>query len=231
MKRGKRYRELIKLVDKNKLYNLDEAVDLLKRTASAKFDETIDLAAKLGVDPRQADQNIRGTVSLPNGTGKSMRVLVFTSGEDKIQEAKGAGADFVGGEDLVQKIQDGWMEFDAAVATPDMMRIISRLGRILGPAGLMPNPKSGTVTEDIGRAVREIKAGRIEYRFERTAPIIHVPVGKISFEPEQIKENISTFMTELIRMRPASARGRYIRSTVVSNTMGPGIKLDLQQFA
>jgi len=230
MKRGKRYGELIKLIDRNRLYNLDEAADLLKQTASAKFDETIDLATRLGVDPRQADQNIRGTVSLPHGTGTSKRVLVFTTGEERIQEAEGAGADFVGGEDLVEQIQSGWMEFDAAIATPDMMRVISRLGRILGPAGLMPNPRSGTVTEDIGKAVNEIKAGRIEYRFERSAPIIHVPVGKVSFAKEQIEENISIFMSEIVGVRPASARGRYIRSIAVSATMGPGIKLDPQQF-
>jgi large subunit ribosomal protein L1 len=230
MKRGKRYRELAKLVDRNKFYNLDEAADLLKQTAKAKFDETIDLATRLGVNPRQSDQNIRGTISLPHGTGTTMRVLVFTTGEERIQEAEEAGADFVGGEELVERIQDGWMEFDAAIATPDMMRVISRLGRILGPAGLMPNPRSGTVTEDVGQTVREIKGGRIEYRFERSAPIIHVPVGKASFEKEQIKENIAVFMSEIVRARPASARGRYIRSIAVSTTMGPGIKLDPQQF-
>lgn len=230
MKRGKRYKELVKLIDKNRLYSLDEAADLLKQTANAKFNETIDLATRLGVDPRQADQNIRGTVSLPHGTGTSKRVIVFTAGEERIQEAKEAGADIVGAEDLVEQIQGGWMDFDAAVATPDMMRIISRLGRILGPAGLMPNPRSGTVTEDIGSTISEIKAGRIEYRFERSAPIIHIPVGKASFEEEQIKENISTFMAEIIRVRPASARGRYVRSIAVSTTMGPGIKLEPQQF-
>jgi large subunit ribosomal protein L1 len=230
MKKGKRYRELFKLIDRNRLYNLDEATDLLKQTANAKFDETIDLATRLGVDPRQSDQNIRGTISLPHGTGTSKRVLVFTTGEERIREAEETGADFVGGEDLVERIQGGWMEFDAAIATPDMMRVISRLGRILGPAGLMPNPRSGTVTEDIGATVNEIKAGRIEYRFERSAPIIHVPVGKASFEKEQIKENISIFMGEIVRVRPASARGRYIRSIAVSATMGPGIKLDPQQF-
>jgi large subunit ribosomal protein L1 len=231
MKRGKIYRELVKLVDRNKFYNLDEAADLLKQTAKAKFDETIDLATRLGVNPRQSDQNIRGTISLPHGTGTTMRVLVFTTGEERIQEAEEAGADFVGGEELVERIQDGWMEFDAAIATPDMMRVISRLGRILGPAGLMPNPRSGTVTEDVGQTVKEIKGGRIEYRFERSAPIIHVPVGKASFEKEQIKENIAVFMSEIVRVRPASARGRYIRSIAVSTTMGPGIKLDPQQFA
>lgn len=230
MKRGKKYRELLKLIDKNRLYSLDEAADLLKQMATAKFDETIDLATRLSVDPRQAEQNIRGTISLPHGTGTSKRVIVFTTGEDRIREAKEAGADVVGAEDLVEQIQGGWLEFDAAVATPDMMRIISRLGRILGPAGLMPNPRSGTVTEDIGATISEIKAGRIEYRFERSAPIIHVPVGKASFEKEQIKENISTFMGEIIRVKPASARGRYVRSIAVSTTMGPGIKLEPQQF-
>lgn len=231
MKHSKRYIELMKLVDRTKLHELDEAVGLLKQTANTKFDETIDLATKLGVDPQQADQNIRGTVSLPHGTGKSMRVVVFADGENNIRAAEEAGAETVGGEDLVERIQGGWMEFDAAVAMPDMMRIISRLGRVLGPLGLMPNPKAGTVTEDVGQAVRDIKAGRIEYRFERDSPIIHVPAGKVSFEKHQITENISTVMGELIRVRPASAKGRYIRSVIVSATMGPGIKLNPQQFA
>ena len=231
MKHSKRYIELMKLVDRTKLHELDEAVDLLKQTANTKFDETVDLATKLGVDPKQADQNIRGTVSLPHGTGKSMRVVVFADGENNIRAAEEAGAETVGGEDLVERIQGGWMEFDAAVAMPDMMRVISRLGRVLGPLGLMPNPKAGTVTEDVGQAVRDIKAGRIEYRFERDSPIIHVPAGKISFEKHQITENISTVMGELIRVRPASAKGRYIRSVIVSATMGPGIKLNPQQFA
>ncbi len=231
MKHSKRYIELMKLVDRTKLHELDEAVDLLKQTANTKFDETVDLATKLGVDPKQADQNIRGTVSLPHGTGKSMRVVVFADGENNIRAAEEAGAETVGGEDLVERIQGGWMEFDAAVAMPDMMRVISRLGRVLGPLGLMPNPKAGTVTEDVGQAVRDIKAGRIEYRFERDSPIIHVPAGKMSFEKHQITENISTVMGELIRVRPASAKGRYIRSIIVSATMGPGIKLNPQQFS
>lgn len=229
-KRGKRYNESVNLVDRTKFYPLDEAVTLLKQTAKVKFDETIDLAARLGVDPRHADQNIRGTVALPHGTGKSMRVIVFAEG-DKAREAEEAGADEVGTEDLVEKIVDGWMEFDATLATPDLMRtIMPQLGRILGPRGLMPNPKAGTVTMDVEDTIRNIKAGQIEYRVEKESGIVHVPVGKASFDDQQIKENIQTIMTTLVRARPGSLKGRYLRSVAVSSTMGPSIRLDTQQF-
>lgn len=229
-KRGKRYNESVNLVDRTKFYPLDEAVTLLKQTAKVKFDETIDLAARLGVDPRHADQNIRGTVALPHGTGKSMRVIVFAEG-DKAREAEEAGADEVGTEDLVKKIVDGWMEFDATLATPDLMRtIMPQLGRILGPRGLMPNPKAGTVTMDVEDTIRNIKAGQIEYRVEKESGIVHVPVGKASFDDQQIKENIQTIMTTLVRARPGSLKGRYLRSVAVSSTMGPSIRLDTQQF-
>lgn len=228
--RGKRYNESVNLVDRTKFYTLDEAVTLLKQTAKVKFDETIDLAARLGVDPRHADQNIRGTVALPHGTGKSMRVIVFAEG-DKAREAEEAGADEVGTEDLVEKIVDGWMEFDATLATPDLMRtIMPQLGRILGPRGLMPNPKAGTVTMDVEDTIRNIKAGQIEYRVEKESGIVHVPVGKASFDDQQIKENIQTIMTTLVRARPGSLKGRYLRSVAVSSTMGPSIRLDTQQF-
>ena len=229
-KRGKRYNESVNLVDRAKFYALDEAVTLLKQTAKVKFDETIDLAARLGVDPRHADQNIRGTVALPHGTGKSMRVIVFAEG-DKAREAEEAGADEVGTEDLVEKIVDGWMEFDATLATPDLMRtIMPQLGRILGPRGLMPNPKAGTVTMDVEDTIRNIKAGQIEYRVEKESGIVHVPVGKASFDDQQIKENIQTIMTTLVRARPGSLKGRYLRSVAISSTMGPSIRLDTQQF-
>lgn len=229
-KRGKRYNEGVNLVDRDKFYALDEAITLLKQTAKVKFDETIDLAARLGVDPRHADQNIRGTVALPHGTGKSMRVVVFAEG-DKAREAEEAGADEVGTEDLVEKIVGGWMEFDATLATPDLMRtIMPQLGRILGPRGLMPNPKAGTVTMDVGDTIRNIKAGQIEYRVEKESGIVHVPVGKASFDDQQIKENIQTIMGTLVRARPGSVKGRYLRSVAVSSTMGPSIRLDTQQF-
>lgn len=230
MKRGKRYRNVAALVDRTKRYTLDEATDLVKKTANAKFDETVELAVKLGVDPRKADQNVRGTVALPHGTGKQVRVIVFAQSDEQIQSAKEAGAIEAGGEELVQKVADGWLEFDVAVATPDMMRFVGRLGRIIGPLGLMPSPKTGTVTNDVGEAVREIKAGRIEYRVERSGAIVHVPVGKVSFEKEQIKENVLAIMDTLIAARPTSARGRYLRSVALSSTMGPGIKLDTGEF-
>ena len=230
MKRGKRYLEVAKLVDRNKLYSLEEASELVKKTATAKFDETVDLAVRLNVDRRQADQNFRGTVSLPYGTGKQVRVLVFAEGE-QAREAQEAGADYVGGQDLVDKIQEGWLEFDAVVATPQMMPIVGRLGRILGPLRLMPSPRAGTVTPDVASAVREIKAGRVEFKLEPRAPIIHIAVGKVSFSPQQIQENVATIMDAIVRARPASVRGRYVQSVVLSATMGPGIKLDPQQFA
>ncbi len=228
MKRGKRYQQVAELVDRNKLYSLDEAAEIIKKTATAKFDETIDLAVRLGLDPRQADQNIRGAVSLPYGTGRTTRVVVFAEG-DLARQAEEAGADYVGGQDLVERIQGGWLEFDATVAAPSMMRLVGRLGRLLGPMRLMPSPKTGTVTEDVASAVREIKAGRIEYKLER-APIVHVPVGKASFSQQQIRENVETVLDAIVRARPASVKGRYMRSVAISTTMGPGIKLDPLQF-
>jgi large subunit ribosomal protein L1 len=229
-RRGKRYREIAKLVDRQRLYSLDEGVDLLKKTATTKFNETVDLAVRLGVDPRHAEQNIRGTVALPHGTGKEMRVVVFAQG-DKAREAEEAGADAVGADNLVERIVGGWMDFDAAVATPDLMRtIMPKLGRILGPRGLMPNAKAGTVTMDIAEAVRNIKAGQIEYRVEKQSGIIHAPIGKVSFTGDRIKENIQAVMGALVRARPAAVKGRYVRSVAISATMGPGIRLEPQQF-
>lgn len=229
-KKGKRYNDIQQHVDRMSFYTVDEAVSLLKQTSTAKFDETIDLASRLGIDARIAEQNIRGTVSLPHGTGKSVRVAVFAEG-DKATEAQEAGADIVGSDDLVDKIVDGWLEFDATIATPDLMRgIMPKLGRILGPRGLMPNPKAGTVTMDIADTLQNIKAGQIEYRVERTSGIVHVPIGKTSFEENQIKENLNTVMDALVKARPASTKGRYIRSVAISSTMGVGIRIDPQEF-
>ncbi len=229
-KKGKRYNDIQQHVDRMNFYTVDEAVSLLKQTSTAKFDETIDLASRLGIDARIAEQNIRGTVSLPHGTGKSVRVAVFAEG-DKATEAQEAGADIVGSDDLVDKIVDGWLEFDATIATPDLMRgIMPKLGRILGPRGLMPNPKAGTVTMDIADTLQNIKAGQIEYRVERTSGIVHVPIGKTSFEENQIKENLNTVMDALVKARPASTKGRYIRSVAISSTMGVGIRIDPQEF-
>ena len=229
-KRGKRYRDVQQHVERLNFYTVDEAVSLLKKTSTAKFDETIDLASRLGVDARNAEQNIRGTVALPHGTGKSVRVAVFAEG-DKASEAEEAGADFVGSDDLVEKIVDGWLEFDATIATPDLMRsIMPKLGRILGPRGLMPNPKAGTVTMDIAETLQNIKAGQIEYRVERDSGIVHVPIGKASFEEQQIKDNLMTVMDALVKARPAATKGRYIRSVAISSTMGIGIRIDPQEF-
>ncbi|RKU29679.1 50S ribosomal protein L1 [Candidatus Poribacteria bacterium] len=229
-KRGKRYNDIQENVDRLSLYTVDEAVSLLKKTSTAKFDETIDLASRLGIDARVADQNIRGTVALPHGTGKSVRVVVFAEG-DKAKEAEEAGADFVGTDELVDKIADGWLEFDATIATPDLMRsIMPKLGRVLGPRGLMPNPKAGTVTMDIADTLQNIKAGQIEYRVERLSGIVHVPIGKTSFEEPQIKDNLMTVMDVLVKARPSSTKGRYIRSVAISSTMGVGIRIDPQQF-
>ena len=228
---GKRYREIANLIDRSQLYSLEEGVDLLKRTSKAKFDETVDLAARLGVDPRHADQNIRGTVALPHGTGKQVRVVAFAQG-DKAREAEEAGADAVGTDDLVDKIVDGWMDFDATIATPDLMRtIMPKLGRILGPRGLMPNAKTGTVTMDLAETINSIKAGQIEYRVEKESGVVHVPIGKTSFDANQIKENLQTVMDAIMRARPASTKGRYLRSVAVSSTMGAGIRLDPVQFS
>ncbi|MGN0204456.1 MAG: 50S ribosomal protein L1 [Coprococcus sp.] len=225
MKKGKRYVESAKLVDRTNLYEVGEAVSIVKKAASAKFDETIEAHIKLGVDGRHADQQVRGAVVLPHGTGKKVRVLVFAKG-DKVEEAQAAGAEFVGGQELVPKIQnEGWLDFDVVVATPDMMGVVGRLGRILGPKGLMPNPKAGTVTMDVAKAVKDIKAGKIEYRLDKTN-IIHVPVGKASFTEEQLADNFHTLMAAIIKAKPAAAKGQYLRSVTISSTMGPGIKLN-----
>lgn len=220
---GKKYNDARKLVDRTKLYDPAEAMELVKKTATAKFDETVECAVRLGVDPRHADQMVRGAVVLPHGTGKEARVLVFAKG-DKAKEAQEAGADYVGAEEYVEKIQQGWLDFDVAVATPDMMGMVGRLGRILGPKGLMPNPKTGTVTFDVKNAVREIKAGKIEYRVEK-AGIVHAPIGKVSFTAEKLQDNFFALMDALIRAKPAAAKGTYIKSVAVSSTMGPGIKI------
>ena len=228
-KKGKRYLEASKLLDKQALYDPEEAVKLVKQTAKAKFDETIEAHVKLGVDPRHADQQVRGSVLLPRGTGKTVRVAVFAKGE-KADEATKAGADVVGAEDLAEKVQGGWMDFDVAVATPDMMGAVGRLGRILGPRGLMPNPKAGTVTFEIEKAVREIKAGKVEYRVDKTG-IVHVPIGKASFEEKALLQNLRALMDRLIKAKPAAAKGQYLRSVALSSTMGPGVKLNPAQVA
>ena len=229
-KRGKRYNEIIKLVDKAKLYEPEEAMSLTKQTAKAKFDETIELHLKLGVDSRHADQQVRGAVVLPHGTGKTVRTLVFAKG-DKAKEAEEAGSDFVGAEELVTKIQnENWFDYDVIIATPDMMGVIGRLGRVLGPKGLMPNPKAGTVTMDITRAVQEAKAGKIEYRLDKTN-IIHCPIGKASFEETQLKENFETLVGAVIRAKPAAAKGTYIKSCTVAASMGPGIKVNSSKLS
>jgi len=221
---GKRYLTAVKAIEHRRLYTPEEAVRLLRETATAKFKETVEAHIRLGVDPKQADQQVRGTVVLPNGTGRSVRVAVFAKGE-KAREAEAAGADVVGAEDLIERIQGGWMEFDVAVATPDVMNIVSRLGRILGPRGLMPNPKAGTVTMDVTRGVRELKAGKIEFRLDK-AGIIHVPLGKAGFTEAQLLENLTALVDAIGRARPASAKGQYVRSLVIASTMGPGIRID-----
>ncbi|MCL1792816.1 MAG: 50S ribosomal protein L1 [Oscillospiraceae bacterium] len=224
-KKGKRYRELLKLVDKTRLYEPEDALNLSKETAKAKFDETIELHLKLGVDSRHADQQVRGAVVLPHGTGKTVRTLVFAKG-DKAKEAETAGSDFVGAEDLVAKIQnENWFDYEVIIATPDMMGTLGRLGKLLGPKGLMPNPKAGTVTTDIERAVKEAKAGKIEYRLDKTN-IIHCPIGKASFEGEKLRENFETLVGAVIKAKPAAAKGTYIRSCTVASSMGPGIKIN-----
>ncbi|MBI3786145.1 MAG: 50S ribosomal protein L1 [Deltaproteobacteria bacterium] len=221
---GKRFKTARALVKSETRYALADAVRISVDTATAKFDETIEMAIRLGVDPRQADQNVRGTVVLPHGTGKAVRVLVFAKGE-KEKEAREAGADFVGGEDLVKQISDGWFEFDKAVATPDMMGLVGRIGKVLGPRGLMPNPKVGTVTFDVGKAVGELKAGKVEYRVEK-AGIVHVPIGKKSFGLEKLLDNARALLTSLIRAKPAASKGNYLQSIAVSATMGPGVRVD-----
>ena len=223
-KHGKKYVEASKLIDRAAQYEVSEAIELAKKTATAKFDETVEVAFRLGVDPRQSDQQIRGAVVLPHGTGKSQTVLVFAKGE-KAKEAEEAGADFVGAEDMVAKIKGGWFGFDVAVATPDMMGVVGKIGRLLGPKGLMPNPKTGTVTMDVARAIGEVKAGKIEYRVDKTG-IIHAPIGKASFEATQLEENFKTLVDVLIKAKPATQKGQYIKSVTVSTTMGPGVKIN-----
>ncbi len=225
MKKGKKYNENIKLVDKTKLYDTQEAMELALATAKAKFDETIEVHVRLGVDSRHADQQVRGAIVLPHGTGKVVRVLVIAKGE-KAEAAIAAGADFVGAEDMIQKIQvENWFDFDVIVATPDMMGLIGRLGKVLGPKGLMPNPKAGTVTMDVAKAIAEIKAGKIEYRLDKTN-IIHCPIGKASFGAQKLDENFNTLLGAIIKAKPAAAKGQYIKSCVVAATMGPGIKVN-----
>lgn len=229
MKRGKNYLDSVKLYDKATQYDVEQAVELCLQTAKAKFDETIELSVRLGVDPRHADQQVRGAVVLPHGTGKTVRVVVFAKG-DKAKEAEAAGADYVGAEELVQKIQsESWFDFDVCVATPDMMGVVGRIARILGPKGLMPNPKSGTVTMDVTKAIADIKAGKVEYRVDKTS-IVHCPVGKKGFEKEKLVENINVLMEAIVKAKPAAAKGTYLRSIVLSSTMGPGIKVSAQRY-
>ena len=224
-KRGKKYLEALKLIDKEKLYDVDEALSLVLKTASAKFDETVELAMRLGVDPRHADQQVRGTVVLPNGTGKSVKVLVLAKG-DKVKEALEAGADYAGGDEYVEKIKnENWFDFDVVIATPDMMGVVGKIGRILGHKGLMPNPKSGKVTFELANAIKDTKAGKVEYRVDKAA-IINVPIGKVSFGQEKLAENFKTISEAVIKAKPASAKGKYLKSVTVSTTMGPGIRLN-----
>ena len=229
MKHGKKYNESAKLVDRATFYELEDAVALAKKTASAKFDETVEVHIRTGCDGRHADQQIRGAVVLPNGTGKTVKVLVFAKG-DKVAEAEAAGADYVGGDELIPKIQnDGWLDFDVVVATPDMMGIVGRLGKILGPKGLMPNPKSGTVTMDVTKAISDIKAGKVEYRLDKTN-IIHCPVGKVSFTEEQLTQNLNTLLEAIVKAKPSTLKGQYLRSITLSSTMGPGVKVSVAKF-
>jgi len=223
-RRGKRYLQSREKIDRTSRYDLDEGVKLLKETGRAKFDESVDMAIRLGVNPKHADQMIRGTLVLPHGVGKTVRILVFAKGE-KEKEALEAGADLVGAEDLVEKISGGWTDFDKAIATPDLMGMVGKLGKILGPRGLMPNPKVGTVTFDVGRAVKELKGGRVEFKVDKTG-IVHTTVGKVSFDAEKLKENVLALMDVIVRAKPASSKGTYLKSVAISTTMGPGIKLD-----
>jgi large subunit ribosomal protein L1 len=228
-KKGKKYLEASKLVDRLKAYPIAEAVDLAKQTNFAKFDATLEVAFRLGVDPKKADQQIRGAVVLPNGTGKTQRVLVFAKGE-KVKEAEAAGADYVGDAEYINKIQQGWFEFDVIVATPDMMGEVGKLGRVLGPKGLMPNPKTGTVTFDVTRAINEIKAGKVEYRVDKSGNI-HVPIGKASFESEKLVENFNTVFETMVKVKPSAAKGTYMKNVTVASTMGPGVKVDPSSVA
>ncbi|MCQ2536216.1 MAG: 50S ribosomal protein L1 [Lachnospiraceae bacterium] len=229
MKRGKKYVEAAKLVDRTVNYDAAEAVALVKKTAAAKFDETIEAHYRTGCDGRHAEQQIRGAVVLPHGTGKTVRVLVFAKGE-KLDEAQNAGADFVGGEDLIPKINDGWFDFDVVVATPDMMGVVGRLGKVLGPKGLMPNPKSGTVTMDVAKAIADIKAGKVEYRLDKSN-IIHVPIGKASFTEEQLNDNFQALTEAIMKAKPASLKGQYIKSLTLASTMGPGVKVNTAKLS
>ncbi len=229
MSHGKNYLEAKKKIDRTQLYEPGEALDLIRELTSARFDETVELAVRLGVNPKHADQQVRGAVVLPNGTGKEVKVLVFAKGE-KINEAEAAGADHVGAEDLVAKIEGGWLDFDVAIATPDMMKVVGKLGRVLGPKGMMPNPKTGTVTFDVGKAVADFKAGKVEYRTDKVGNI-HVPIGKVSFSREKLLENFYTIMDILMKARPPAAKGQYVRTVTVSSTMGPGIKVNSQKAA
>lgn len=228
MKHGKKYVESAKLVEAGKFYEVPEACDLVCKTAKAKFDETVEIHIRLGVDSRHADQQVRGAVVLPNGTGKTIRTLVFTKG-DKIKDAKDAGADYVADDDTVKKIMDGWMDFDVVIASPDMMGVVGRLGKVLGPRGLMPNPKAGTVTPDVAKAVTDAKAGKIEYRLDKTN-IIHCPIGKASFGQTKLEENLETLMAAIVKAKPAAAKGQYLKSCTISSTMGPGVKVSTAKY-
>lgn len=224
---SKRNREIAKLYDAMKAYTVREAIDILKKCPPAKFDQSLDISLRMGVDPRRSDQHVRGTVSLPNGTGKTLRVLVFTRG-DKVKEAMSAGADFAGDEELFEKVSGGWTDFDAVIATPDMMRDVGKLGKVLGPRGLMPTPKAGTVTTDIAKAVQELKGGKIEFKLDRHG-VVNNGVGKLSFDADKLVQNIQVFLTAIQRAKPASAKGHYLKSLVISSTMGPGLKIDLRE--
>ncbi len=229
MKHGKKYNESAKLIDRATFYEIEDAVALAKKSAAAKFDETVEVHIRTGCDGRHAEQQIRGAVVLPNGTGKTVKVLVFAKG-DKVAEAEAAGADYVGGDELIPKIQnDGWLDFDVVVATPDMMGVVGRLGKVLGPKGLMPNPKSGTVTMDVTKAINDIKAGKIEYRLDKTN-IIHCPIGKVSFSVEQLTQNLNTLLEAIVKAKPSSLKGQYLRSITLSSTMGPGVKVSVAKF-
>ncbi len=229
MKHGKKYNEGVKLIETGKLYDVDEALEIALKTGTAKFDETVEIHVRLGVDSRHADQQVRGAVVLPNGTGKKVRTLVLAKG-DNAKAAEEAGSDFVGAEELVAKIQnEGWLDFDVVIATPDMMGVVGRLGKVLGPRGLMPTPKAGTVTPDVAKAVTEAKAGKIEYRLDKTN-IIHCPIGKVSFGAEKLKENLDTLMGAIVKAKPAATKGQYIKSCAIATTMGPGVKLNPNKF-
>ena len=229
MKHGKKYNESAKLIDRASFYEVDEAVALAKKSASAKFDERVEVHIRTGCDGRHAEQQIRGAVVLPNGTGKTVKVLVFAKG-DKVAEAEAAGADFVGGEELIPKIQnDGWFDFDVVVATPDMMGVVGRLGKVLGPKGLMPNPKAGTVTMDVTKAINDIKAGKVEYRLDKTN-IIHCPIGKVSFTEEQLSQNLNALLDAIVKAKPSTLKGQYLKSITLASTMGPGVKVSVAKF-